>query len=159
MLVIVGLKESTMPQLHPAQAGAALAPRERKPGAVRQAEVFLVWSERLQAYWCRAGFGAISVEPPPSQRKVRSWGSAGRARSQRWAPARTAGEAGGCTSWLSSAGLSSGWWGSRGAQPAVPALVLVLLCLIMGDERLGPWLGPSCFPSSVSLPPVSWSTS
>lgn len=33
------------------------------------------------------GFGATSVEPPPSQWKVRSWGSAGRAQSQRRAPA------------------------------------------------------------------------
>lgn len=125
MLGTVGPKESNTPQLYPVRVGAALAHREWKACAVRQVEVFLVWSKWLRSYWCRVGFGATSVEAPPFKWKVQCWESAGNAWSQQWALARAAGEAGSCTIWLSSVGLSSDWQGSRGTHPAVPATGLL----------------------------------
>lgn len=142
-------------QLYPTQTWAVLAHRECKPWAVRQTELFLMWSKWLQVYWCRVEFGATSVEAPPFQWKVQCWESAGNAWSQQQASAHAAGEAGCCTSWLRSVGFSN-----RANHSAIPAVAFlspgaaVLHCdglklWAMGWAFVFPLL---TFPSSIILP-------
>lgn len=60
------------------------------------------------------------------------------------------------TSWLTSVGLSGDQWGSQGTITATDFLTLVLLGLVVVSQRLKLRAGALCFPSSFSLPPVSW---